>query len=89
PVSLDKGQRALLLETVLSAVSGFRAEPVPLSVSVATSSADVATVAREWAGSAAELPTWLLSFELEDKPSSASMRAAMLALPALHRQVRP
>lgn len=88
-VSLDKGQRALLLETVRSAVSGFHAEPVPISVSVATSSADVATVAREWAASTADLPTWLLSFELADKPSAASMHAAMLALPALHRSVKP
>ena len=88
-VSLDKGQRALLLETVRAAVSGFHAEPVPISVSVATSSADVATVAREWAASTADLPTWLLSFELADKPSAASMHAAMLALPALHRSVKP
>ncbi len=89
PVSLDAGQRALLIEAFRSAVSGFRSGPVPITVSVATSSADIAAIAREWASSAAELPTWLLSFELADKPSAESMHAAMLALPALHRQVKP
>lgn len=88
-VSLDKEQRSMLLNSVRLGVAGFRADSVPLAISVVSSSANLGTVARTWAESTSDTAIWLLSLELAEEPSAELMREAMLALATLRRQVKP